>query len=90
MFVDRLSASNRCLQVHQGHTPEHMAADRKPQYNLYASQAIPEPFSSDEPADYRESEILFVGITNQPTHIIDKLSGIHILFVKHKTQFPAL
>ena len=60
MFVDRLSASNRCLQVHQGYTPEHMAADRKPQYDLYASQAIPEPFSSDEPADYRESEILFL------------------------------
>ena len=90
MFFDQLRASNRCLQVRQGYTPEHMAADRKPQCAFYAFQAIPEPFLSDEPADYRESEILFADIMNQPTHKIDKLSGIHIFFVKHKTQFPAL
>ena len=47
MFFDQLRASNRCLQVHQGYTPEHMAADRKLQCALYAFQAIPAVFGRE-------------------------------------------
>ena len=42
------------------------------------------------PQIIENQKYFFVGITNQPIHKIDKLSGIHIFFVKHKTQFPAL
>lgn len=67
-----------------------MATDRKPQYDLYASQAIPNLFRVMNQQIIKNQKYFFVSITNQPPHKIDKLFGIHILFVKHKTQFPAL